>query len=316
MERSPLIVLTGPTAVGKTELSLELADRIRAEIINGDSMQIYKKMNIGTAKIRPEEMRGIPHHLLDQLMPDEEYNVVIFQKLAKEAMQGILSRGKIPLVVGGSGFYIQALWSDIEFTETESDSQFRKQLYQQAKEQGPEVLYQRLCQLDPESAQKIHPHNVKRVIRALEFYEKTGEKISVHNEEQKQKESPYNGVCFVLTLPREELYKRIEQRVDRMMEEGLLQEVQGLLDEGYSPDLVSMQGLGYKEFIPYLKGECTLEEAVRILKRDTRHFAKRQLTWFSGRKETLWIDKSKFENEEEILTYILNVLKERGIYCE
>lgn len=314
MGRLPLVILTGPTAAGKTDLSLSLAKRINGEIISADSMQIYKKMNIGTAKILPEQMKGIRHYLIDDLMPDEEFNVVIFQKMARAAMNDIISRGKIPIVVGGTGFYIQALLNDIDFTENDSDMAFRHKLENEAKILGAEVLHNRLAQIDPESAAKIHAHNVKRVIRALEFYEKTGEKISSHNEEQRKKDSPYESAYFVLTWPRDILYDRINKRVDIMIQNGLVSEVQSLIKEGYRPDLVSMQGLGYKELIPYLSGEISLDEAVYILKRDTRHFAKRQLTWFRREKNVIWLDKSTYENEEEILEHILNILKERGIY--
>ncbi len=316
MDRWPLVILTGPTAAGKTSLSLSLAKRIGGEIISADSMQIYKKMDIGTAKIMPEEMQGIRHHLVDVLMPDEEFNVVVFQKMARAAMEDIISRGKIPIVVGGTGFYIQALLNDIDFTENDSDMTFRHACEALAASEGPEALHGRLAQIDPESAQKIHANNVKRVIRALEFFEKTGTKISEHNEAQKQKLSPYNFAYFVLTMDREVLYDRINRRVDAMMAQGLLQEVRGLLDAGYSPELVSMQGLGYKEFIPYFNGEISLEDAVYTLKRDTRHFAKRQLTWFGREREVIWLNKQQFENEEAILEHILNLLKERGIYNE
>lgn len=316
MERLPLVILTGPTAAGKTELSLALARRIGGEIISADSMQVYKKMNIGTAKILPEQMQGIRHYLVDELMPDEEFNVVVFQKMAREAMSEIISRGKIPIVVGGTGFYIQALLNDIDFTENDSDLSFRHELEAIAKAQGPQVLHERLMAVDPESAKKIHANNIKRVIRALEFYEKTGEKISMHNDEQRQKSSPYNSAYFVLTLPQDILYERINRRVDAMVSAGLVDEVGGLLSEGYKPELVSMQGLGYKEFVPYFSGEISLEEAIYILKRDTRHFAKRQLTWFRRERDVLWLNKNEFENEEAILEHILERLKERGIYHE
>ena len=316
MKPWPLVILTGPTAAGKTGLSLSLAKRIGGEIISADSMQVYKKMNIGTAKILPQQMEGIPHHLIDVLMPDEEFNVVLFQKLAKEAMEDIISRGKIPIVVGGTGFYIQALLNDIDFTENDSDPAFRQEMEALARQGQGQLLHDRLSQVDPEAAAQIHPNNIKRVIRALEFYEKTGEKISEHNAAERQKTSPHNSAYLVLTWPRQVLYERINRRVDQMLKDGLVDEVKGLLEEGYSPDLVSMQGLGYKEFVPYFSGECTLDEAVYILKRDTRHFAKRQLTWFRREKDVVWINKNDYENDEEILEYIINLLTERGIYHE
>ena len=301
MQRWPLVILTGPTAVGKTALSLALAKKLDAQIISADSMQIYKKMNIGTAKILPGQMQGVRHYLVDELMPDEPFNVVAFQRMARRAMKEITDQGKIPLVVGGTGFYIQALLRDIDFTENDGDMAFRRELEAIAHTQGPQALYERLLAVDPESAEKIHAHNVKRVIRALEFYEKTGTKISAHNAEQSQKTSPYNSACFVLTLPREILYERIDRRVDEMMKQGLLDEVRALLDEGYDPGLVSMQGLGYKEFIPYFSGARSLEESVYILKRDTRHFAKRQLTWFRREKDVVWINKNDYADEAHIL---------------
>ena len=313
MHRKPLVILTGPTASGKTQLSINLAKRINGEIISADSMQVYKKMNIGTAKISEEEMQGVKHHLIDVLMPDEDFNVVVFQQMAKKAMDEILAKGKIPIIVGGTGFYIQALLNDIDFTENDSDMSFRHELEELAKTQGPEVLHARLAKYDPESAEKIHANNVKRVIRALEFYEKTGTKISDHNEEQMGKESPYNFAYFVITMPRNILYERINMRVDKMVDDGLVTEVEQLLKEGYLPELVSMQGLGYKEFVPYFKGECTLEDSLYILKRDTRHFAKRQITWFKREKEVIPLDKYE-KTEEELLEYIINELAERGIY--
>ncbi len=315
MQRKPLVILTGPTASGKTKLSIDLAKRINGEIISADSMQVYKKMNIGTAKITNDEMQGVKHYLIDTLMPDEEFNVVVFQQMSKIAMDEILSKGKIPIIVGGTGFYIQALLNDIDFTENDSDMSFRHQLEELAQTQGPEILHKRLEQCDPESAKKIHANNVKRVIRALEFFEKTGTKISDHNEEQMSKSSPYNFAYFVINMPREILYERINLRVDKMVEEGLVNEVHDLLKEGYSPDLVSMQGLGYKEFIPYFNGQCTLDESLYILKRDTRHFAKRQITWFKREKDVIFLDKHE-NNEEALLEFMIKELTKRGIYNE
>ena len=276
--RRPLVVLTGPTAVGKTSLSIGLAKALDAEIISADSMQVYKYMDIGSAKIRPWEMQGVPHHLVDVLDPREEFHVVRFQQMAKEAMEQIYSRGKIPLLVGGTGFYIQAVTRDIDFSQEGEDSPFRRELEALAREKGAEYLHSRLAQVDEESARKIHPNNVKRVIRALEFYEENHYPISLHNQQEQEKESPYNLAYFVLNAPRDLLYRRIDQRVDQMVEEGLLDEVRHLKDMGCDRSLVSMQGLGYKEILAYLDQEISFEEAIRILKRDTRHFAKRQIT--------------------------------------
>lgn len=306
----PLIILTGPTAVGKTELSISLAKSIGGEIISADSMQVYKYMDIGTAKIRPEETQGVPHHLIDILEPDVAFNVAMFKELAKNAMKEIYERGHIPIVVGGTGFYIQALLYDIDFTEEEDDTSIRKELESLVNEKGGPYLHELLQKVDPESARQIHANNLKRVIRALEYYRMHGEKISVHNAEERQKKSPYDFMYFVLTHERKVLYDRIEKRIDKMIEEGLISEVDNLLKKGYDSSLVSMQGLGYKEFIPYLKGECSLDEAVYILKRDTRHFAKRQLTWFRRERDVRWLDKSLVSSEEEILKEILNTINE------
>lgn len=306
----PLVVLTGPTAVGKTALSIQLAKAIGGEIISADSMQVYKKMDIGTAKIMPDEMQGIVHHLIDVLDPKEDFNVVTFQKMAKEAMIRIYEKGKIPIVVGGTGFYIQALLNDIGFEETEV-SKYRKELECLANEIGAHELHEKLKEIDPISYHEIHENNVKRTIRALEFYHETGYPISKHNEEQKQKQSPYNYAYFVLTHDRDVLYNRIEKRIDCMVEQGLVMEVSNLLKDGLTKDMVSMQGLGYKEILSYLSGECTLDEALYVLKRDTRHFAKRQLTWFRREKDVIWFDKSKYPSEEEILSEMIQILKDK-----
>lgn len=312
--RRPLVVLTGPTAVGKTSLSIGLAKALDAEIISADSMQVYKYMDIGSAKIRPWEMQGVPHHLVDVLDPREEFHVVRFQQMAKEAMEQIYSRGKIPLLVGGTGFYIQAVTRDIDFSQEGEDSPFRRELEALAREKGAEYLHSRLAQVDEESARKIHPNNVKRVIRALEFYEENHYPISLHNQQEKEKESPYNLAYFVLNAPRDLLYRRIDQRVDQMVEEGLLDEVRYLKDMGCDRSLVSMQGLGYKEILAYLDQEISFEEAIRILKRDTRHFAKRQITWFKREKDVIWMDKEKYDyDEDRILADMLKICEEKSI---
>ena len=312
--KQPLIVLTGPTAVGKTSLSISLAKAVNGEIISADSMQVYKKMDIGSAKIRSEEMQGIPHYLVDVLEPEEEFHIVKFQQMAKKAMEDIYSRGKIPILVGGTGFYIQAVTKDIDFTEAQQENDYRKELEALAEEKGGEHLHEMLRKVDPVSADAIHAHNVKRVIRALEFYNQNGSPISAHNEEQKQHESPYNLAYFVLNMPRELLYERIDLRVDQMMKEGLLEEVSRLKEEGCHRGMVSMQGLGYKEILAYLDGEYPLEEAVRVLKRDTRHFAKRQLTWFRREQEVTWVNKDQFSyQEDQIIDYMLEICRKKGI---
>lgn len=312
--KKPLIVLTGPTAVGKTSLSILLAKAVNGEIISADSMQVYKKMDIGSAKIRPEEMQGVKHYLVDVLDPEEEFHIVKFQQMAKEAMEEIYAKGKIPILVGGTGFYIQAVTRDIDFTEAEQENSYRTELEALAEEKGAEYLHEMLRKVDPASADSIHANNVKRVIRALEFYHQNGTPISAHNEEQKKQVSPYDLAYFVLNAPRDILYERIDKRVDQMMDEGLVKEVEELRNDGCHRGMVSMQGLGYKEILAYLEGEYPLEEAVRILKRDTRHFAKRQLTWFRRESDVIWVDKDRFNwDEKEILKYMTGILEERGI---
>ncbi len=303
-----LIIIAGPTAVGKTALSLKVAEKMKGEIISADSMQVYKGMDIGTAKIRPEEMT-VPHHLIDILDPKEDFNVVCFKNLAKEAVKDINSRGKIPIVCGGTGFYIQALLYDIDFTENDDDMSFREKLEREAAELGAEALHERLQKIDPESALKIHPNNVKRVIRALEFYEKSHKMISEHNKEQHENESPYDYRYYAVTDDRDLVYDRINRRVDLMLEDGLVDEVKKLLSDGVKETSVSMQGLGYKEIVEYLKGDISLDEAVYKLKRDTRHFAKRQLTWLRREKQVIWLDRSKM-SEDEMEQIIVNSYKE------
>lgn len=296
--KKPLIILTGPTAVGKTSLSLSLAKELEGEIVSADSMQVYRYMDIGTAKIRKEERQGIAHHLIDVLDPWEDFNVVRFQEMAREALGKIWERGHIPIVTGGTGFYIQALLYDIHFTENNEDSSLRKELEDYARENGAEALHSRLEKVDEKAAVQIHFNNVKRVIRALEFYYQTGKKMSEHNEEERKRTSPYDFKYFVLNDERENLYARINQRVDLMMEEGLVEEVQKLKEMGCDSTMVSMQGLGYKEILSYLEGECTLDEAVYKIKRDTRHFAKRQITWFKRERDVIWLHKPDYDYDE------------------
>lgn len=312
--KKPLIVLTGPTAAGKTHLSISLAKAVNGEIISADSMQVYKYMDIGSAKIRPEEMQGVKHYLVDELLPEEEFHIVRFQQMAKSAMEEIYAKGKIPILVGGTGFYIQAITKEIDFTQAQQEDGYRQELERAAEEKGKEYLHQMLEKVDPVSAQEIHANNVKRVIRALEFYHQNQSPISAHNQEQKEHETPYDLVYFVLNVPRELLYKRIDDRIDEMMQEGLLEEVKRLKEMGYHGGMVSMQGLGYKELLAYLDGEYPLEEAIRILKRDTRHFAKRQLTWFRREKDTIWLNKEVYDYQEDrILEDMITICKEKKI---
>ena len=314
MCKKPLIILTGPTAVGKTAASIGLAKAIGGEIISADSMQVYKYMDIGSAKISKEEMDGVSHYLVDVLDPKEEFNVVRFQQMAKEAMDKIYANGHIPIVVGGTGFYIQALLYDIDFTSEDDDKTYRNELEKLAEEKGGDYLYEMLKEVDPKSAEDIHANNVKRVIRALEYFHETGEKMSEHNEKERKKESPYNSAYFVLNDERALLYERIDKRVDKMVTKGLVDEVKVLKDMGLDMSYISMQGLGYKEILSYLNGDISLEDAVYILKRDTRHFAKRQLTWFKREKDVIWVDKNKFDhNEDAIKDFIVKVLKEKEI---
>ncbi len=314
MDKKPMIVLTGPTAVGKTKLSIALAKAVNGEIISADSMQVYKYMDIGSAKITSEQMQGVPHHLIDILEPWDDFNVVVFKQKCEKCLTDIYDRGHIPIVTGGTGFYIQALLRDIDFTENEENTEYRESLEKLAVQQGAEVLHEMLQQVDPVSAGAIHTNNVKRTIRALEYFKLTGEPISAHNAQEKQKESAYRSCYFVLNDEREKLYLRIEERIDEMLSQGLVDEVVKLRDMGCHRGMVSMQGLGYKEMLAYLEGEVSLEEAVSVLKRDTRHFAKRQLTWFRREKDVIWVDKNQFDyDEEKILCYMLEQCKRANV---
>ena len=314
MQQKPMIILTGPTAVGKSALSVELAKKINGAVISADSMQVYRHMDIGSAKITPEEMQGVTHYMIDELEPDEEFHVVRFVTMAKEYLKEIYADGKIPIIAGGTGFYIQALLYDIDFTEQQCDETYRRQLEDLAREHGAEYLHGILREVDPASAEAIHANNIKRVIRALEFYHLSGKKISEHNETERQKQSPYNFAYFVLTDERAKLYERIDRRVDAMIEAGLVEEVKKLKSKGCSREMVSMQGLGYKEILAYLDGGCTLEEAVYIIKRETRHFAKRQLTWFKRERGVIWLDKQAFGYDDAaILKDMISILEEKEI---
>lgn len=305
--KKPLIILTGPTAVGKTELSVKLAKALQGEIISADSIQVYKYMDIGSAKVTKEEMEGVKHYLIDELMPDEEFNIFYFKEKAKEYVNEIYKNNHIPIVAGGTGFYIQSLLYDIEFKNEESDDQIRNELYQLYEKQGAAYIHNILKEIDPESAAAIHENNVKRVIRAIEYYRLNGEKISTHNEREKQKNSPYNFKYYCLNMDRKLLYERINKRVDIMVKNGLVEEVKSLLNMGYSKNLVSMQGIGYKEIVLYLEGNITLDEAVEMIKQETRRFAKRQLTWFRREKEVTFINYEDFDfDKEKVLEFMIN----------
>ena len=299
----PLITISGPTACGKTAVSVELAKIIDGEIISADSMQVYKYMDIGTAKITNDEMQGIKHYLIDILMPDEEFSIAVFQKMAKEAMAEIYAKHKMPILVGGTGFYVNGLIYDNDFTPGEKDDKMRLELEKRAEEKGNDYVHNILKVLDPEYAKTVHPNNLKRVIRAIEYCKDTGEKFSDYNAREKLREPAYNVKNFILNMDREVLYSRIEKRIDIMIEMGLVNEVKSLIEK-YPTNLVSMKGLGYKEIIGYLKGEYSLEEAIYILKRDTRHFARRQLTWFKHQSNGEWVDMLEFNSPKEVAQYI------------
>lgn len=302
-----LIVLTGPTAVGKTSLSIALAKAVDGEIISADSMQVYKYMNIGTAKIIEEEKCGIPHFLIDELEPDEEFNVTIFKNKVMGYIEDIKSRGKVPIIVGGTGFYIQSVIYDINFNEYGDDSKVRKKYEAMAETLGKSELHKKLALVDREYAASVSYNNVKKVVRALAFFEMTGEKLSEHNKRERERSSPFDFAYFVLTMDRKKLYERIDKRVDLMFDMGLVEEVKALMAKGYDKSLVSMQGIGYKEVIDYLNGKTSLEECIDIIKRDTRHFAKRQLTWFKREKVVTYIDKDEFVSEDKCLKEMLRV---------
>lgn len=305
MDNKPLIILTGPTASGKTELSVRLAKAINGEIISADSIQVYKYMDIGSAKVTKEEMNGITHYLIDELEPDEEFNIYIFKERAVKYINKIYEKGKIPIIAGGTGFYIQSVLYDIDFNKEDNDKCYREELEKIGKDMGREYLHNMLKSVDKKSAEDIHPNNIKRVIRALEYYKITGNKISEHNESQRKRKSPYNFRYFVLNMDRELLYDRINKRIDIMLEKGLAGEVEKLLKMGYDRNLVSMQGIGYKEIASYLKGEISYEEAVYIIKRDTKHFAKRQLTWFRREENAEFVNYRDFNMDKDKITEYL-----------
>ena len=333
MKRAPLVILTGPTAVGKSALAVQLAHRINGEIISADSMQVYRGMDIGSAKIREDEMEGIRHYLIDVLDPDEPFHVVRFQQLAREAIREIITKGKVPVLTGGTGFYIQSVLYDISFEPEdpesvaqagvsrkshpgpgeEGDQAYRHSLEALCEKNGSAFLHRMLEEIDPLSASAIHENNVRRVIRALEYFHETGELISEHNRREKEKTSPYRYAYFVLNDKREAIYERINARVDAMMREGLLQEVERLREKGFTRDMVSMQGLGYKEILDYLDGSITLDEAVYRIKRDSRHFAKRQLTWFRREKDVIWINRDRYSSREAIMEDMISHLVSRKI---
>ena len=311
--RKPLLVLAGPTAVGKTGISLMLARAVHGEIISADSMQVYRTLDIGTAKILPEEQEGIPHHLIDVLDPSEDFHVARFQEMARAAMETIYAAGHIPIMTGGTGFYLQAITRDIDFTEEEGSQELRNAWERLAKEEGPEVLHGHLQEVDPVAAAAIHPHNVRRVIRALEYQARVQEPISQHNAKQREKKTPYNLAYFVLTEDRSVLYQKINARVDAMLDAGLEEEARRLYDLHLAPTHTAAKAIGYKEFFSYFRGEYDREEAIRLIKQNTRHYAKRQWTWFKREDDAIWIDRADFADEAAIVDYMLQEIRARGI---
>lgn len=311
LKKQPLVIINGPTAVGKTAVSVELAGMLGAEIISADSMQVYRGMDIGTAKITPEEMKGIPHHLIDIIEPDEPFSVLEFKRLAKNAIDDITGSGRIPIIAGGTGYYIQAVLYDVDFTEysDESQSVLRGELEQKLQKNGALYMHEYLRSFDPESASIIHPNNTKRLLHAIEFYELTGKTISQHNREQAANESPYDFMYFVITDDRESIYDRINRRVDIMLEQGLEKEVRGLLAEGYTEEMQSMLGIGYKEMADFIAGRVTLDEATDNIKKETRHYAKKQLTWFKREKNVEFLDRRDYDDSSAIAAELADRIK-------
>ena len=305
-----LIIISGPTCTGKSSLSIKLAKQIGGEVISADSIQVYKGLDIGSAKITTKEMQGVKHHLIDVLEPNEDFNVYIFKEMAKVALEEIYANDHIPIIVGGTGFYIQSILYDIDFS-IEDNSKVRCELERDLEEKGSNYLYNILKEIDPKSCEKIHPNNTKRVIRAIEYYRLNNKPISEHNEAERLKKSVFDANYFVLTDERDKLYERINNRVDTMLKQGLVNEVKGLLDAGLDVNSNSMQGIGYKEIVEHLTSDVSLEEATYNIKKNTRHFAKRQLTWFRRERDVNWIDISKYDyDNERILSYMTEVIKD------
>ncbi|WP_026487610.1 tRNA (adenosine(37)-N6)-dimethylallyltransferase MiaA [Caldanaerobius polysaccharolyticus] len=307
----PLIVIVGPTAVGKTEVSIDLALKINGEIVSADSMQVYKYMDIGTAKPSLQERKRVPHFMIDVVTPDQEFSVAVYKKMATKIIEEIYKRNHMPIVVGGTGLYVNSIVNVMDFSST-ADWKLRQQLKEQAKMYGNEYLYEKLKKVDPITYKRIHPNDIRRIIRALEVYKLTGKPISYYQEITQNRPNPeYNALMIGLTMDRQKLYKRIEERVDKMIKDGLIEEIKWLCDNGYKNNMIAMQGLGYKEIIRYLEGQCTLEEAIEILKRDTRRYAKRQLTWFRKDKRIHWFYVDQFSCKEEITKNILELVAEK-----
>ncbi len=306
-KKIPLLIIAGPTATGKTEVAVKIAKRVNGEVVSADSMLVYRGMDIGTAKPTEVEKQGIPHHLIDVVDPDDEFTAAMFQKQAREAITEIHDKGRLPMLVGGTGFYIDVVIYEYDFGHAAPSPELRQYLWREAKEKGNEVLYNRLKLLDPSTAEKIHANNLKRIIRALEIFYQTGVSGAPGRKRNKKEYPLYDKLFFCLYYEREKLYRRIEERVDKMLEAGLVREVEELLERGYQPDLVSMQGLGYKEIAGYLLKRYSMEEAVHLLKRNTRRFAKRQLTWFNRYSNIKWIDMGRYESVDQVAKEIADI---------
>lgn len=308
MEKMNLVAIVGPTAVGKTSLAIQLAQELKGEIVSADSMQIYKYMDIGTAKPTVEERQGIPHYMMDIIEPDESFNAALYQQGAKKAIKTIYDNNKLPILVGGSGLYVNSIVYPLDFTTATEDHELRDSLYRLVQEKGNFYLHQKLSEIDPPTGKRVHPNDIKRIVRAIEIYHLTGKPMSEHRQNLQRADIPYNLTMIGLKMDRNKLYDKINARVDHMIDLGLVDEVRSLQDMGYTKDLISMQGLGYKEIIAYLEGDFTLEEAIDILKRDTRRFAKRQFTWFKKDKRIHWINVENFDYKDDLCEYIIKII--------
>ncbi|MGL5559203.1 MAG: tRNA (adenosine(37)-N6)-dimethylallyltransferase MiaA [Paraclostridium dentum] len=309
MKKIPLVILTGPTAVGKTNLSIQLAKKMNMEIISADSMQIYKYMDVGSAKVTDDEMNGVKHYLIDEVTPDYSFSVSDFQERANDYINQIVKKGKLPLVTGGTGLYLNSLIYNMDFAKSDADNELREMLRVELEENGIDYMYEKLKSLDEEAANRIHKNNTKRVIRAIEVC-MSGKKMSDFSNDLKLNEK-YEPIIIVLNRDREHLYRRINKRVDIMISQGLEDEVKTLLNMGYSSDLVSMQGIGYKEIIKYLNNEYTYEEAIEIIKRDSRRYAKRQLTWFRRYENAKWFDLDNYNDEKILLDDVISYIEKK-----
>ena len=306
-KHKPLLILAGPTAVGKSDFSVKVAKALGGECISADSIQVYKGLNIGSGKITEEEMEGIPHHLLDILNPEEDYDASSFQYMAREKVEEIYRRERLPILVGGTGFYIQAMLRDIDFQEEDEaeKERFRSKLEKEMEERGSIALHEELKLADPVSAEEIHPHNRQRIMRALEYFHLHKSPISKHNREEKEKEALYDSLFLVLNRNREDLYEGINTRVEKMFQDGLVLEVEAFFNKGYTEHSPGFKGIGYRELFPYLRGECSLSECKALIQQNSRHYAKRQLTWFKREKETIFVEAENFQSREEEAEWII-----------